>query len=132
MKVFTATLLLLPALVNAQNFQNMSEADMQKMMADMQKVQACMAGIDQSRLQQFEQRAKQMETKVDALCAAGKRDQAQDEAMAFYEEVSAEPEMKKMQACGKMMEGSMQNIPGMPHSPTAMVEPHKDEHICDN
>ena len=47
-KLTAAVLLILPALARAQNFQNMSEADMQNMMHQAQKMQACMAEIDPS------------------------------------------------------------------------------------
>ena len=84
---------------------------MQKMMQQMQQAQACMAGVDQSELKKFEQRTNQMEASVKALCASGKRDEAQQEAIAFGREVASTPTMQKMQECGKMMQGAM---PGMP------------------
>ena len=123
----TILLLILPAISTAQNYQNMSEADMQKMMQQMQQAQACMAGIDQSELKKFEQRANQLESSVKALCASGKRDQAQQEAMAFGKEVSSTPTMKKMRECGKMMEGAM---PGMP-TPQDYASEDDNQHICD-
>ena len=121
-------LLLLPVLASAMDYQNMSEADMQKMMAQMEKAQACMADVDQSELKKFEARANQMEARVKELCASGKRDAAEQEAMAFGREVSADPAMKKMQECGKLMQGAM---PGMPGSAAQAAEEHKDSHICD-
>ena len=130
MKIFTIiTLLMLSALASAQNFQNMTEADMQKMMQQAEKMQACMAGIDQSEMKKFEQQANRMQAKVDALCASGKRDEAEKEAMAFGKEVASNEAMQKMQACGKMMEGMM---PGMPT--VLQDDPGEDDnrHICDN
>jgi len=135
MKALTTALFLLPAMASAQNFQNMNEADMQKMMASMQQAQSCMQDIDQSKMKEFEQHARQMEAKVDGLCAAGKRDKAQSEAMAFYKEMSANPDIKKMRKCSKMMEGAMPDLSamtGMPSSPAGIDKPGKDEHICDN
>jgi hypothetical protein len=127
-KLIIALLLILPALASAQNFQNMSEADMQKMMQQAQKMQACMAGIDQSDLEKFEQRANQMQARVDALCASGKRDEAQEEGIAFAREVSSNESMKKMQTCGKMMEGTM---PGMPTMLQDAPGEGDNQHICD-
>jgi hypothetical protein len=47
MKIFAVILLLLsPTAVLAQNYQNMSEQDMQKMMQQAQKMQECMMNID--------------------------------------------------------------------------------------
>ena len=127
-KLIIALLLILPALGSAQNFQNMSEADMQNMMQQAQKMQACMAGIDQSDLEKFEQRANQMQARVDALCASGKRDEAQEEGIAFAREVSSNESMKKMQTCSKMMEGAM---PGMPTTPQEAADMVGNRHICD-
>ena len=128
MKQLIAGLLLLPAIVSAQNYQNMSEADMQKMMQQMQQAQACMAAVDQSELKQFEQRANQLEASVKALCASGKRDQAQQQAIAFGREVTSSPAMQKMQECGKMMEGAM---PGMPSMRDYASSGGENQHICD-
>jgi hypothetical protein len=127
-KLLIALLLILPVLASAQNFQNMSEADMQNMMQQAEKMQACMAGIDQSDLEKFEQRANQMQARVDTLCASGKRDEAQKEGIAFAREVSSNESMKKMQTCGKMMEGTM---PGMPTMPQDAPGESENQHICD-
>ena len=130
MKLFTKIIILmLPAVASAQNFQNMSEADMQNMMQQAQKMQACMAEIDESDMKKFEQRANQMQARVDALCASGKRDEAQKEGIAFAREVSSNESMKKMQTCGKLMQGAM---PGMPTTPQEAADMTDNRHICDN
>jgi Skp family chaperone for outer membrane proteins len=128
-KLITTLLLMLPAMAGAQNYQNMGEADMQKMMQQMQKMQACMAEIDLSEMEEFEQRANQMQAKVDALCASGKRDEAQEEGIAFAREVSSNESMKKMQTCSKMMQGAM---PGMPTTRQEAADMVGNRHICDN
>lgn len=124
-----ALLLLLPAIAAAQNYQNMSEADMQKMMQQMQQAQACMADVDQAELKKFEQRANQMEARVKSLCASGKRDEAEKEGIAFGKEVAGDPAMQKMQECSKMMAGAMPGIPATRQEAEAM---HANRHICDN
>ena len=130
MKTFTKIIILvLPAMAGAQNFQNMSEADMQNMMQQAQKMQACMAEIDQSEMKKFEQRANQMQTKVETLCASGKRDEAQEEGIAFAREISSNESMEKMQTCSKMMEGT---IPGMPTMPQNASGEGDNQHICDH
>jgi Skp family chaperone for outer membrane proteins len=118
-------LLACPVLAGAQNYQNMSEADMQRMMQQMQKAQACMGDIDQTELKKFEQRAMAMEARVKELCASGQRDAAEQEAMAFGREVSASPSMQKMQECGKLMQGAM------PPMVMQAGEDDSDRHICD-
>lgn len=127
-RLIAILLLILPAISAAQNYQNMSEADMQKMMQQMQQAQTCMAGVDQAELKKFEQRANQMQASVDALCASGKRDEAEQEAMVFGREVVDAPAMQKMRECGKMMEGAM---PGMPTMHDYASGENDNQHICD-
>ena len=127
-KLITALLLILPALASAQNFQNMSEADMRNMMQQAEKMQACMSEIDQSDLEKFEHQANQVQAKIDALCTSGKRDEAQEEGVAFAREVSSNESMKKMQTCSKMMEGAM---PGLPTTPQEAADMVGNRHICD-
>jgi predicted lipoprotein len=125
--LITTLLLIVPAIGAAQNYQNMSDTDTQKMMQQMQQAQACMAGVDQAGLKKFEQRANQMQSSVKALCASGKRDEAQQEAIAFGREVTADPSMQKMQECSKMMAG----MPGMPAIPRGAAGEDDNRHICD-
>lgn len=125
--LITTLLLILPAISAAQNYQNISETDTQKMMQQMQQAQACMAGVDQAELKKFEQRTNQMQSSVKALCASGERDEAQQEAIAFGREVTANPSMQKMQECGKMMAG----MPGMPTIPRGAASEDDNRHICD-
>ena len=127
-KITITLMLILPALAGAQNYQNMSEADMRNMMQQAEKMQACMAGIDQSELEKLEQRANQMQTQVEGLCASGKRDEAQQEGMAFAREISSNESMKKMQTCSKMMEGVMPGMPAMLQAPSSEGD---NQHICD-
>ena len=70
-------LLFIPMVAVAQTSQNMSQEDMQKMMQQMQKMQSCLEQIDQAKLDALYQRSTQMRTKVESLCAKGKRDEAQ-------------------------------------------------------
>jgi hypothetical protein len=125
-KILTVILtLLFPLLVTAQNYSGMSEGDMQNMMLQMQKMQTCMQGVDQSRLQEFEQQAKKTEAEIKSLCASGKRDDAQKKAMDFGQEVAGNPDMQKMVECGKMM-GS-----AMPYVGKASESDKSVNHVCD-
>jgi hypothetical protein len=119
-KTWLFACLLTSAAVSAQN---MDQADY---IRQMEKAQACMAQIDQSALQDFEGKARAAESKIKALCAQGKRDQAQQEGMAFAREVNTQPELLKMRECMKLMQGMM---PAMPY-----FGPEKGtaDHVCDN
>lgn len=117
--------LLVPLVASAQNIQGMNEADMQKMMQQMQQVQICMQNIDQSRLQVLEQRSQQMESEIRALCAEGRRDEAEQRAISFGREVSQDPDIQAMRACGEQMQGLL------PELPFSEPENSASRHVCD-
>jgi hypothetical protein len=125
-RLTTALLLILPATGMAQNYPGMGETDTQQMMQQMQRAQACMAGIDQAQLQTFGERAERVDARVKSLCASGKRDEAQQEAVTFAREVNSNPSMLKMRECSRMMSG----MPGMPAIPQGPSE-DDNRHICD-
>lgn len=129
MKLLTCVVsMILPAFAIAQTYPGMGEGDMQNMMLQMQKMQACMQEVNQSRLQEFEQRGKAVEREVKNLCAAGKRDQAQDKAMEFGQQVASDPDMQKMIECAKMMSSAM---PAMPYMGQASEADGASSHVCD-
>ena len=124
-------LLLMPVVTVAQNYQNMSEEDMQKMMQQAEKMQSCMQNIDQAKLQAIDQRSSQVLAKIDSLCASGKRDEAQETAISYGKEMAKDPTMQEMRKCGEMMSGEM--MQGMmPKTP--LMDLDKDlssRHVCD-
>ncbi len=124
-------LLLMPMVTVAQNYQNMSEEDMQKMMQQMEKMQSCMQNIDQAKLKAIDQRSSQILAKVDSLCASGKRDEAQEMAISYGKEMAKDPTMQAMKKCSEMMSGEiMQGM--MPKTP--LMDLDKDlssRHVCD-
>jgi hypothetical protein len=124
-------LLLVPMVTIAQNNQNMSEEDMQKMMQQMQKMQSCLENIDQAKLNALDQRSSQMRTKVESLCAEGKRDEAQETATSFAKEIAKDPTMQSARKCTEMMNSEMMKgmMPKIP-----MMDLEKDlssRHVCD-
>jgi len=132
MKISTIILLLLmPMATVAQNYQNMSEEDMQKMMQQMQKMQSCLENIDQAELDALDQRASQMRTKVESLCASGKRDEAQETAMSFAKEMAKDPTIQSAKKCtelvsSEMMQGMMPKMPLM-----NLDKDLTSRHVCD-
>ena len=124
-------LLLLPAAALAQNYQNyegMNEQDMQKMMQQMQKMQTCMEDVDQEKLNQLEQRSQQIDAELKALCAEGKRDEAQAKAISFGKEFENDPTLQTMRKCSAMMEGM---VPEMPYMETVEDKDYSGDHVCD-
>lgn len=123
-KLITISLLSLPIVAAAQDIPGMSEEMMQRM----QSMQTCMAGIDQSALDEFEQRSSQLDSEVKALCASGKRDEAQKMAMSFGLEMAKMPALQEMKKCGEMMKGA-----AMPNNaPLVNDTDYSSHHVCDN
>lgn len=127
MKISAITLLILmPVVIFAQNYQDMSEEEIQKMMQQMQDMGSCMQNVDQAKLKVIEQRSKQFEAEAKSLCANGKREEAQAKAISFGKEIAKDPTMQAMSKCSEMMEGNMPDMPFM--------DQHKDSsnhHVCD-
>jgi predicted lipoprotein len=124
------TFLLLPLLANAQMPPQFDQQQIQAMMQNAQKMQTCIQNVDQSQMQAFEQKGKQMEQQVDALCAAGHRDEALAKAMSFSQEISSDPAIIELKKCQEMMQGIMPGI-------SKFAEDYADEdsdggHICDD
>jgi hypothetical protein len=131
MKIFAIMFLLfLPTAVLAQNYQNMSEQDMQKMMQQARKMQECMMNIDQEKLREIEQRSIQLDIELKNLCAKGKRDAAQAKAISFGMEMAEDPTLLEMRKCGEMYQGM---VPNMPYMEQYQVEDEDraSHHVCD-
>lgn len=95
-------------------------------MGKMQKAMACMKNIDRSALERLKKEGEKMKVEVGELCKSGKRNEAQDKAMAFSMEMMSRPEVRKMRECGKMMAGMM------PEMPFENIEKEtKNSHVCD-
>jgi hypothetical protein len=120
------TLIILPCL-NVQAGGGMSEEQMQQMMEQAQKIQECMAKIDQSAMDAFAAKAEKMHKDMEALCAAGKRDQAQSIAITYGKEISASKEMKGIKKCSEMATGMMQQMPMMQN----LDKDYDKRHVCD-
>ena len=93
----------------------------------LQNVQACMAKIDQSQTQVIEEKQMLFQYNMKKMCADGKRDQAQKQALSFAKEMSDNPMIKELNACNKMMEGIMTVIPSMDQQ-----DDYADTHVCDS
>lgn len=104
-----------------------SDEQMQQMMKNAQKMQECIAKIDQSAMQKLTEKSQKMQGELQALCAAGKRDEAQDKAIKFGKEISNSKEMQEMKKCGEMAQQMMQQMPQIPGS-----DGNKGtQHVCD-
>ena len=96
------------------------------LMEQAQKAQACMQDIDTSEFDRLEQEGNKIEAEIKDLCASGKRDQAQEQAIAYSKEMMALPAMQKMHECSELMRGMMPNMPF-----DNFEEEFKNKNICD-
>ena len=115
-------LLLSPVTVTAQNFPGMEQMDMQKL----QQMQECMNRVDQQQLKAIEKQQQQFDREIRALCKSGKRDQAQQKAIAYARQMMNNPAIKAMQKCGEIARGMMPEMPVM-----QMEEELESQHVCD-
>lgn len=120
--------LLLPVIAVAQDYQGMSEQDMQNMMQQMQEMQNCMQSVDQSKMEAWEQRGNKLQAEIESLCAKGKRDAANKKAMAFAKEISSDQDIQKMKQCGEKMRSMM---PPLPYMNLDGTRDKSGSHICD-
>ncbi len=97
-RIFGIVALLAAASLSAQEL-NMTAEDIAAMQKQAQEAQACMEKIDQDRLQQLQTEGEQQIAKVNGLCNAGERDQAQKLAIGYARALMDDPLMKEMQAC---------------------------------
>lgn len=87
-----------------------SEGDMNAMMGKMQEMQACMSKVDQKKLKELKKKGEAMHKKVKSLCDAGKKDEAQEQALEFGIKMKDDPEIAKMRECTKDMPEMMKQM----------------------
>ncbi len=120
-KLIQLSLLCFPLIAAAQP-PAMSQQGMEKMM---QGIEECMRNVDRSAIKSMASKAKAMQKRIEALCQAGKRDQAQNLAFEFAIETASSEPMKQARKCGEMMREMM------PRTPFPSEDELKQSHICD-
>ena len=128
MKHFLLPLLLTLTISNTASAENMSGMDgmnMQQMMAQMNKMQQCLMQVDEMELLGYQNKISKLEPEIRSLCKNGKRDEAQQKAIAFGKEIASSNAIKTIQACTK----NMQESAFMPTLPD--FDNLGDRHICD-
>jgi len=99
---------------------------MEEMMENARKMQECLQNIDQKSMEAMEEKSRKIAQRIENLCRAGKRDQAQRFAIESGRELAASEEMRKMQECSKMMQGMK------PPTTLPSEKELQQHHICDN
>lgn len=130
-KAVAFTLLSVIALSAAAQFPGgMTEGDMQKLMQGVQAMQACMGRIDMAALERLGEEGQRVEGEVKSLCSDGKRDQAQQQAMAFGMRIATDPALQTLQECGRDVQGMLPSIPYADLDPDG-ADGETATHICD-
>lgn len=114
---------------NAENMSSMENVHMQQMIQQMNEMQRCLQQIDEIELQKNQENMSRLENKLRALCSAGKRDEAQTEALKFSREMQDSKIFKQIQSCTQ----EMQQQGFMPKLPTLEIDDqgNSQTHICD-
>ncbi|MBF6649637.1 hypothetical protein [Methylobacter sp. BlB1] len=119
-------LALTPVVAHAE-YPNMSQEQMQNMMAQAQKMQACFSQVDPAAMQKMAEQGQAFQAEISAMCKSGDRDGAQERAMAYAKEMMNDKAFQVMKKCGEEM---AQTMPQM-----NMVKDYSDAkqgHVCDN
>ena len=129
MKISTFVVMLFMTIsVYAENNSGMDQQQMQAMMQKALEMQTCIQNVDESEMQAFQQRAKKMGAEVKALCAAGKRSEAQNKMMSFAKELNNDDTLQTLKKCGEIIQGMMPELAGI-------AQTHESDdpksHICD-
>ena len=109
--------------------QGMNKEQMQNLMQAGQMMQECMAEV-QGPMEQLQLQGQKMQAEVRALCKSGKRDEAQETAMKYSEEMAGSKDMQAMKKCGEMATSAMQGMPMM--QSTKQTGDGKTTHVCDS
>ncbi|MGB5279565.1 MAG: hypothetical protein WBO16_15965 [Gammaproteobacteria bacterium] len=117
----------LPTIAFSQNFTSMNEADMEEMVQEIEKkMESCLENVDEEKLKEFEKRTQAIEEEVNALCASGKRDEAEKKAASLGSEIAKDPMMQQISKCNEMMQSMMSKMDyNMKDTPV------DDRHVCD-
>ena len=120
-------ILLLPLTSFAQSYNSMNEAEIEKLFQNVEeKFKSCMENIDDEKMKEFEQRSQEFDKEVNALCAAGKRDEAGRKAVSFGKEIASDPMMQQIQKCNQMMEKMLSKM-----DYNVKDVDTNDRHVCD-
>lgn len=64
-----------------------------------QEIEGCMSRLDEQSTADLRARSERISVEIDGLCSAGKREQAQQLALAFGREMADSPAMANLQDC---------------------------------
>jgi hypothetical protein len=99
---------------------------MQQLMEQAREMQSCMARVSPAQMTALQRKGEEMAAAIDALCSAGKRDEARERAIAYGKEMALAPELLEMRRCGESVRAMLPNF--LPADPDGTVA---GGHVCD-
>ncbi len=107
--------------------------NLQELREQAEKVRECMDTEGKEAMERLSEKNEATSKEVQALCRAGKRDQAQALAIKLGKEISASDDMKTVRSCTRHYE----NIPGVEDitkefTPLSTGPDGEVKHICDS
>ena len=78
----------------------MTRERMQNLAQNAEKIQECINKLDPAITQRVQEAGEKIANEIDALCAAGKRDEAQAKALAYAKSMANSRDAEQMRACG--------------------------------
>lgn len=90
-----------------------------------QALQACLAKVDQDAIEELRRRGEALGEETKALCAAGRRDEAQSRALAAGQSIAESPAMRALGECSEMVRAIVQ------HPAIAEAVEGRAGHVCD-
>ena len=141
-----ASVVLAPALAFAQMPQGMppgmdaealmrqfnDPAAMERMQREAEAAQACFSKISEAEMKALKKKGKQASEEIEALCAAGKKEQALAKALALPREMRNDPTVKQIRKCSEGMTETQRMMQNMPWTQVPGVddEDPSDDDIC--
>lgn len=104
-----------------------SGAIAQNMPAGVQEAMKCMQSIDQDAIKGLSEKAKEISSKIKALCKNGDESGARAAAMHYAMGIKDNKVLKQVNKCSEMMRKVMPNMP-VPDVPNA--KKYEDSDIC--
>jgi hypothetical protein len=83
-------------------------------------------GMNEQDMQKLQHRSAQVEVEIKSLCAEGKRDEAQQQAISFGRDMVQAPTMQAMRTCGEMLKNLMPMLPLLGQDSATPTQ-----HVCD-
>jgi hypothetical protein len=83
------------------------------MLNNVQDLQKCMNSVGIDQMQRLAQQARQMGSEINALCTAGRKDEAVKRALTFAQQITHDPAMQKLSACSSGLAAQFSAIPGL-------------------